>query len=470
MGFDRKALIDKCLKVSVSADKLSALLTVVHIEDGYDFAYSDISELLARNGIVYGINQVNIVKLVDQLRAYHNATITVATGIPPEEGEPGYIKSRINTSNTARKPLVLEDGTVDYKEVTTILNIRQGEQIAERVLPGEGKPGRTVTGETIAAKMGKDIRFKPGKNVIIDPEQRYMFAAIDGVISLTDGEKINVFPLYEVNGNIDYNIGNIDFVGSVVVRGSVLSGFRVKASGDIRVTGGVEGAELYADGSIEVQGGILGQNRGFIKAGKNVKSSFVQDGRVEAGEDVIISQSIMHSSIRAGKNVVCKSAKGLIVGGTIQAGERVEARTVGNSLATFTSIEVGIPPERRNELLALRAQLKTTAENDKKTAQALTLLDQMAANGQLSADKAAMRTKLSHTKKAYADEIADIRERILDLELLFEQTGLAQIDIAATVYGGSKIVMGRYVKFIKDPMTRVKFQIIDGDIAILTSR
>lgn len=470
MELDRKTFIDKCLKVTVSADKLSALLTVVHIEDGFVFSYSDLLDLLMRNGVVYGINQVNLVKVVDQIKAYLNTTITVAAGIPSEEGTPGYIKSRFNPASAARKPLVLEDGTVNYKEVTTILNIRQGEQIAERVLPGEGKPGRTVTGETITAKAGKDVRFKPGKNVIIDPEQRYMFAAIDGVITLTDGEKINVFPLYEVNGNIDYNIGNIDFVGSVVIRGNVQNGFRVKASGDIRVTGGVEGAELYADGSIEVQGGILGQNRGFIKAGKNVKSSFIQDGRVEAGEDVIISQSIMHSSIRAGRSVICKSAKGLIVGGIIQAGERVEARTVGNSLATFTSIEVGIPPERRNELLALRAQLKTAAENDKKTAQALTLLDQLAASGQLSADKAAMRTKLGATKKAFAIEIAELRERILELELLFEQTGMALIDIAATVYGGTKIVMGRYVKFIKDPTTRVKFQIIDGDIAILASR
>ena len=71
-----------------------------------------------------------------------------------------------------------------------------------------------------------------------------MYAAIDGLVTKTEKEKLNVFPVYEVNGDVDYNIGNIDFVGTVVIRGNILTGFRVKASGDIRVTGGIEGAEV----------------------------------------------------------------------------------------------------------------------------------------------------------------------------------------------------------------------------------
>ena len=46
-----------------------------------------------------------------------------------------------------------------------------------------------------------------------------MYAAIDGLVTKTDKDKLNVFPVYEVNGDVDYNIGNIDFVGTVVIRG-----------------------------------------------------------------------------------------------------------------------------------------------------------------------------------------------------------------------------------------------------------
>ena len=208
--------------------------------------------------------------------------------------------------------------------------------------------------------------------------------------------------------------------------------------------------------------------RSLVKAGKNVKGSFVQEGRVEAGEDVIISQSIMHSVIRAGRSVICKSAKGLIVGGTIQAGERVEARTIGNSLSTATVIEVGVLPERRNELLALRNQVKESTEALRKTEQALALLDPLAASGQLSMEKMALRIKLNHTKRKAVDEINVMKERLLELETLQEQSNAAVVEVGSIIYGGAKIVMGRYTRFIKDPVSRVKFRILDGDIGMLT--
>ena len=79
----------------------------------------------------------------------------------------------------------------------------------------------------------------------------------------------------------------------------------------------------------------------------------------------------MHSTVRAGKSVNCVGSKGLIVGGTIQAGERVTARTIGNSMSTATVIEVGVLPELRNEMIQLRNQLKSLMENMEKSSKAL---------------------------------------------------------------------------------------------------
>src|SRR5690606_680953 len=139
----------------------------------------------------------------------------------------------------------------------------KGQLIAERIPAKEGTEGRAVTGEVLFSKKGKEARFRLGKNVIVNEDQSAMYAAIDGLITKTEREKINVFPIYEINGDVDYKVGNIDFIGTVVVRGNVLSGFRIRAAGDIRVVGGVEGAELYADGSVEISAGILGFHKGF---------------------------------------------------------------------------------------------------------------------------------------------------------------------------------------------------------------
>lgn len=390
----------------------------------------------------------------------------IATGTAPVKGVDGSINFLYDLSNDAKRPVEMQDGKVDFKEVTSINNVRKGQLIAERIPSTPGTPGQAVTGEPINTKDGKEARIKVGKNVVLDATQNSLYAAIDGMVAKTDRDKINVFPVYEVNGDVDYNVGNIDFVGTVVIRGSVLSGFRIKASGDIRITGSVEGADLEADGSIEISAGILGHNKGVIRAGKHVKSAFIQDATVYA-EEVIVSLSIMHSNVHAIHSVACKGSKGLIVGGVIQAGESVMVRTVGNSMSTVTVIEVGVLPEMRNELVQLRTQLRSINDNLEKTDKALAMLDQLAAIGQLGPDKVSMRIKLNHTKKQFTEERITSRERIFEIEKSLEDSEKAKVDVASTIYSGSKIVIGRYTKFVKDAVSHVRFQLADGDIAAI---
>ncbi len=462
-----KIPLNQLINIEISDDKLTARL--LFLQDNADFqcTVGDLEELLKQNGIKFGI-QFNILSsIASEARKFVYNQVTVATGIPATEGEPGQIKFLFDI-HIDKKPSVSKEGVVDYKEVINLNNVRKGQVIAERLLAKEGSDGRTVTGDLIPGKKGKEARFKIGKNVVVDQEQHRMYAAMDGLITKTDKDKINVFPVYEVNGDVDYNIGNIDFVGTVVIRGNVLSGFRIKAAGDIRVVGGVEGAELIADGSIDISAGILGHNKGLVKAKMNVKSSFIQDANVEAGQEVLVSQSIMHSTVRAGKNVICQGSKGLIVGGVIQAGEQVKARVIGNSTSTATIIEVGVLPELRNELVELRARIKEFIENADKTDKALLLLDQLALAGQLSPDKQVLRTRLTTTKKQSIDELNEVKDRILEIEKSLEDTTTSKVEIAGTIFGGSKIVIGRYTRFIKDATQRVTFQMIEGEIAMIS--
>ncbi|TBL77754.1 DUF342 domain-containing protein [Paenibacillus thalictri] len=452
------------ITVSTSDDKLASYITFNHPDEDIQFSLEELEELLRSNRIIYGIDYGKLAQIAHEPKAYYLMEVEVAKGDRPIDGKNGEIKYFYDLNNDKKTPLELDDGKVDYKEVTTINNVRKGQLIAQRIQPTDGIQGRAVTGEVLFPKAGKEARFKIGKNVVMDAEQMHLYAAIDGVVTKTERDKMNVFPIYEVNGDLDYKIGNIDFVGNVVIRGNILPGFKIKSGGDIRVSGGVEGADLEAGGSIEISAGILGQNKAVVKAGKDVKSSFIQDATVEAGEQIIVSQSIMHSQIRAGKNVICKGTKGLIVGGVVQAGERVVTRTVGNSMSTVTVIEVGVLPELRNELQQLRLQLKAIGESLDKTEKALSLLDQLAAVGQLGPDKVSMRIKLNHTKKQALEEQAAGRERILEIEKTLEDTDAARVEINSTIYGGAKVVIGRYTKFVKDPARHIVYKLSDGDI------
>jgi uncharacterized protein (DUF342 family) len=458
----------ECLQVTVSEDKMQAYLVFRRAEGDLKITSRELEQYISSQGIHFGIQSDTLYLISQSPQEFFFTQNVIAIGIPPIEGKDGYVKVLYGeSSNQERRPMEREDGSVDYREVTQLANVKAGQLIAERVPAQEGIPGKTVTGEVISPKNGKDAHFKIGKNVVINPEKIAMYAAIDGLVTMTDKEKLNVFPVYEVNGDVDYNIGNIDFVGTVVIRGNILTGFRVKASGDIRVTGGIEGAEVESDGSIEISGGIIGSNKGFVKAGRNIRCSFIQEGNAYAGEDILVTQSIMHSNVRAGRSVKCLGAKGLIVGGLIQAGDLVTARMIGNSMSTATVIEVGVRPELRQELNDLRAVMRQLVESNDKSEKALTLLDQMASIGQLTPDKLALRGKLSATKRQTLEELASAKERVLEIEKTLEDASAARVDAVHTLWGGTKIVIGRYTRFVKDGSQRVSFRFSDGDIIMV---
>lgn len=164
--------------------------------------------------------------------------------------------------------------------------------------------------------------------------------------------------------------------------------------------------------------------------------------------------------------MLCNGSKGLIVGGVVQAYERVVARTIGNTMSTATAIEVGVVPELRNEINDLRHELRQLLENEDKTNKALYLLNQLANNGQLAPDKVALRVKLNATKQSHMREEKRIKERVLEIERMLEDTVRARVEVVKTIYGGSKIVIGRYTRFVKDPTERVVFIYSEGDITL----
>ncbi|KOP67661.1 polymerase [Bacillus sp. FJAT-18019] len=460
--------LDQYFSVTLSDDKIVAYIQLTNWEKDFACTVEALEQFLRSHQVRYGLQHDILQRIAKHAEEYQYSKTPIAMGTEPVHGHNGKIQFTVDFGNEANlKPLEIEDGKVDYKEVIRLNNVKKGQLIATRIPPTKGVPGTAVTGEEIPSKPGKEAHFKVGKNVVVNAENSAMYAALDGLLTKTEKGKINVFPVYEINGDVDYSTGNIDFVGTVVIRGNVLTGFRIKAAGDIRVTGFVEGAELDAGGSIDISGGIIGYNKGHVQAGQDVKSSFIQDGNVIAGASVFVSQSIMHSNIRAAQNIECNGTKGLVVGGILQAGEKVVARTIGNSMSTATVIEVGVLPELRNELADLRAQLKLSVESMDKTDKALYLLNQLASSGQLSTDKLALRVKLNATKKSNMAEQSDLKDRMLEIEKMLEDTGKARVNVVKTIYGGAKIVIGRYTRYIKDPTQRVSFYYHEGDITMV---
>jgi uncharacterized protein (DUF342 family) len=421
------------ISLHISDDKLAAFIVINKRSDNIVVKARELKDYIESQGVVFGFMDDILKAIEENPKNFVGQKTLVAQGRTAADGKDGYIEYVYDLSKKDVTPLEMENGRVNYKELIAIHNVTRGQRIATKIPPERGITGTAVDGTTIPAKDGKDARILIGKNVVLDSEKENIYSLIDGVMS-RQGNKVSVFPIYEVNGDVDYSVGNINFIGTVIVRGNIITGFRVVASGDIQVYGSVEGAELEAGGDIVVSHGILGQHKGYIKAGGMVSSSFIQDANVTAGTNVIVLQSILHSDVYAPHEIVCSGKKGLIVGGTLLAGHKIECRTLGNMMAQETHVEVGVQKELWDELRQLRERLRY-----------------------LIAYKPKDKTE-QHT----------IQERIMEIDHIFhEEASTARIICRGIIYPGSHIVMGKQTYVARDVIQNMYFKLIDGEITMI---
>jgi len=462
----------KCILIKVSKDKLEAYMQIDRQCDEQTVDISILKESLNQAKVVYGILEEKLLHIAGNILAYRGEQILIAQGIASINGIDGYIELIRDDidQNKNNTPILLKDGRVDFFNIRDIPSVLRGEEIARKIEPIHGKPGIDVYGGEIKPRTPKDPRFPIGKNVVVNKEGTSIYALIDGQVSITERGKINVFSLYEVHGDVDFSTGNIDFVGSVLINGNVLSGFTIKAKGDIRVKGNIEGAFVESEGSIEIAGGVIGYHKGQIKAKQNLKASFLQNAIVTVGNDVIVSDSIMHSQVNAGRTIVLDGTKALIVGGLLRAGEEVSAKVIGNSMATPTEIQVGVSPELRGELIEIRSKLKEINDNFEKTEQALTILNQLKQAERISDDKEKMRVKLENNIVLMKEYQTEGIARIQELELALEEATSARVKGVSVIYPGVKIMIGKEIKLIRDEVKRSVFFLKDGDITFMPMR
>ena len=321
--------------IEISANKMEAYLKMFPPSGGLTLSRQDIEKALQEKNVVYGIRDDLIDKAV--IMQSVSEPLAIARGIDPVDGQNATIEYVFDSDTLRGKPTEMLDGRVDFYNLNLIHNVEPGEVLAIKTPAGEGTPGYTVTGEELPAKAGKDVQLAIGKNVELAENNTKVISSAKGHVVLA-GNKIGVSNVYEIGGDVDFNTGNIEFNGTVVVKGSVREGFKVVAQGDVEVLNTIADGVVECTGNLKVKNGIVGRTKSRIKAGGSVFTRFIENSTVEAGADVVVGEAIMHSKVSARKTVVV-GGKGVIVGGIIRAGEEINCKIVGSPLATATELE-----------------------------------------------------------------------------------------------------------------------------------
>lgn len=457
---DEALIEDAKLEIEISKNEMAATVYMTPPKGGKKLTYENIMEELLAKGIEYGIDE-SVVKEVAE-RGLFNTSVNVASGLLPVNGENGRINYYFDTDRNL-KPKMLEDGTADYHDLGLVINVSKGDLLAESILPTKGISGKTVTGKNIPAKDGKEARIRVGKNVVVSEDGYKMFAGIDGQPVMYD-MKLNVLPVLEIKDDVGPATGNIDFLGSVVVRRNVKSGFAIRASGDLEVGGIVEAAEIEVGGNIIIKRGIQGQGKGILKAGQDFRAKYMENTTVQAGENINIAEAAMHSCLLAGKNIRFEGKKGLIVGGTAKAGEKLVAKIIGSPMSTYTEIEVGINPTMKMNYQNIVNKLKNLEADMHKINQALNVLERLKEKDLLTNDKKGLLDKLILTKSSLAERQLELEAEKEKLDSIITQSSRASISASNMCYSGVNIIIGNASLKVRDKINHVTFYNYEGQI------
>ncbi len=440
---------DVLISVECTKDEMKASIIVTQpAMSGAEASPESIKRALSSQGVIEQcFDETKINEFVDN--PVYNIPFEVANAILPVDGKDAYLLYNFETDVKRLKAKVSETGQINYKELNQIQNVIAEQPLATKMQPERGKGGKTIFGRYLEAKNGKDIQITLGENVHWDRDGVTIKASIDGEVMLVNG-KITVEPVKYLDA-VNVKTGDIKFVGTVVIKGSVEEGYKVEAT-NIEVNGIVDKSVLEATGNIIVRQGVFGKGEGFIKAGKSLWAKFINDTTVEVEENVIVSDSIVNSNITAMKNIVLRGKKAQIIGGHLLATEEICARKVGSpGGGTETILEVGIDPRAKKRLLELqKKQTDSTRDYENNELDIQNLEQQKKLRKRLPQEKEDKLKSLKQKNKLIGEELGEMTNEIDKIQAhLRELKAVGKVKVEETVYAGVKI-------YVRDVLDEVK--------------
>lgn len=449
----------------VSKDALSAwILYTEPLGRGEPATAQRALEALEEAGVVYGLDRQaveSVLRYGEPEKAY-----LVAKGTPAVRGEDARIEYLVNVGARHVGPRILIDGSVDYKNVIQIDSVTPGQAIARKIPAGEGVDGTTVTGEVLKSKPGRDRELKLGRGVQVSPRDPLTLEAnTEGEVSVNRIGLIEVREILEVRSSVNYSTGNVSFKGNIVIYGDVASGFRVEATGDVRVTGTVEAAEIVAGGDVTVHGGFLGHKRGSIRSSGNVTVAFVQSGRISAGGNVIVTRGILNSKIDCGGELIAEGTKGVIMGGEVLAECGVKVTAIGSEAFTPTVIRVGMKKEVLEEFLKVNERLHDNRLKLEEASKGLKTLEQIEQTTGLDEKKGMIREKLLAAVETLSRSMEEDERRLEELDEIIKSGNRARIVATKVIYPGAQLFFSTYTMKVTDPLYGVAVVQLEDDVA-----
>lgn len=452
--------IDGSIKVVVDEKYMWAkIYKVPALNGGVEPTLQTAKTELQKCGVCFGIDWAAVESFVTSSTS---DSIICAVGVEAIDGEKGSVTYTHEATSELKPKIDPETGMADYRELGRVVNIKQGELIANIKIATQGTEGIDVRNIKVKPYPGQPAKYILGQGTVLSNDGTKIFAANDGNLRW-DRDRFVVDTVVSIGGNVDVSVGNIDFVGDVVIKGSVAEGFIVKGK-NITVSENVTGATLIASGNIESRAGFVFAN---IEAQGDVKVSFAENATIKT-KGGITAKSLVNCDITAEQEIVVSGGKGVIVGGNIICYSDITATQVGSDAYAKTNINLGNTPviiQERNELMQKYTEENTKYEKMKTVYETLTALKKQA--GSLDADREGILRQAFRYVISEKPKIVRLSEQLKNYDRLIDRARSLKLHVKSRVFPGTNVKIFTSVYDTPSECGCCTFSIAqDGDISM----
>ncbi|MBN2212493.1 MAG: DUF342 domain-containing protein [Sedimentisphaerales bacterium] len=448
-------LVNNQMYVKVSDDRMEAVLELKGGAPEAAPTVSTVIEEIDKLGLALDHEEINplIEKFVAELeKGTVPQPVVIARGKPPVHDEHGkleklYEKEKTDETQSTESADSTEstestDSTEpaetaatehqSHYERSSIIAVTKGDALLKIIPPVSGEDGMDVYGKVVPHKLGREVRVVLGKNVTRQGDTVY--AAESGKVDL-NGDKISIETKLEVNGNVDFSIGNIKFPGEVVICKNVLDLFKVHGDDCVTVQGVIEAAEVHANKILHAVGGMAGKEKGKFSAGEKITSKYITNAEVKCGGDVQVMTEIVNCNLVCDGKVMVE--RGPLVGGHIVARGGVEVKDLGSEAGIKTLLEVGADDALRRRVLEVAPEVK---QKRAKIEKVRSIVEPLLANQKhLTNDQKEKATELLYTASELEDSVNALIEEISQAYAASQEKVVAEVRINERAYPGVTI-------------------------------
>lgn len=450
---------DATVEIAVAEDKMSASILVGSpAGGGKDISFEELRDRLEQMGIEYGVDEDKLKEIVEN--ELYNQVFLFAEGKPAADGKNGKIKDffpRHKEVKFASK----ENDSIDFKSTNYIHNVKAGEIVCELTPPEPPEDGVDIFGNTVYGKTGVMPPIPQGKNVVYNEEKDKLITACEGNLSFRTG-RFHVEKILNIGGNVDNSVGNIDFTGSVSVKGDVLEGFTVKAKGDITVMGIVEGATLIAGGSITLYKGMRGMKSGCLESSGDITAKFLEDCRIYAKGN-IQAEYIINSEVSCGNNLTLNGRRAAFIGGVCSVYNVMDVKTVGAMSQITTLVTLGVTPQLLEEVESLKKEIADITAQLDECRKNINYLNTRQKAGSITPKQTEKLNELKIWLPVNTMKQKKMKDQMQNLTSRLKEVKKSRL-LAREVYGGTIISIGDSRLVISRKEENCSYYYMDGQI------